>query len=78
MKQIEWEPDFIISSPRPKAQVSFSDQNLSFVSRWCCCSRNLSHFYAPEIEDLVAFCFCPVCHSVILSETLILLITFEQ
>ena len=30
-----------------------------------------SYFYAPEI-----YCFCPVCHSVFLSETL--LITFEQ
>ena len=44
------------------------------------------HFYAPEIEDRGAYCFCPVCHSVIpsfchsvlLSETLTLLITFEQ
>ena len=33
-------------------------------------------FYAPEIEDRGAYCFCPVCHSVIL--TLTLLITFEQ
>ena len=24
------------------------------------------------------YCFCPVCHSVLISETLILLITFEQ
>ena len=35
-------------------------------------------FYAPEIEDRGACCFCPVCHSVILSETLTSLITFEQ
>ena len=35
-------------------------------------------FYAPEIEDREAYCFCPVCHSVILSETLTLLITFDQ
>ena len=35
-------------------------------------------FYAPEIEDRGAYCFCPVCHSVLLSETLTLLITFEQ
>ena len=35
-------------------------------------------FYGPEIEDQGANCFCPVCHSVILSETLTLLITFEQ
>ena len=26
-----------------------------------------SFFYAPEIEDRGAYCFCPVCHSVILS-----------
>ena len=26
-----------------------------------------AHFYAPEIEDRGAYCFCPVCHSVILS-----------
>ena len=32
----------------------------------------------PQIEDRVAYCFCPVCHSVLLSETLTLLITFEQ
>ena len=25
------------------------------------------NFYAPEIEDRGAYCFCPVCHSVILS-----------
>ena len=24
-------------------------------------------FYAPEIEDRGAYCFCPVCHSVVLS-----------
>ena len=24
------------------------------------------NFYAPEIEDRGAYCFCPVCHSVIL------------
>ena len=34
-------------------------------------------FYAPVIEDRGAYCFCPVCHSVILSETLTLAITFE-
>ena len=38
----------------------------------------VSYFYAPEIEDRGAYCFCPVCHSVLLSETLTLLITFEQ
>ena len=36
----------------------------------------LIYFYAPEIEDRGAYCFCPVCHSV-LSETLTLPITFE-
>ena len=35
-------------------------------------------FYVPEIEDRGVYSFCPVCHSVILSETLTLLITFEQ
>ena len=43
-------------------------------------------FYAPEMEERGAYCFCPVCHyvipsffySVILSETLTLLMTFEQ
>ena len=35
-------------------------------------------YYAPEIENWGAYCFCPVCHSVLLSETLTLLITFEQ
>ena len=35
-------------------------------------------FYAPEIEDRGTYCFCPVCHSVLLSESLTLLITFEQ
>ena len=31
-----------------------------------------------EIEDRGAYCFCPACHSVLLSETLTLLITFKQ
>ena len=32
------------------------------------CSKHLNRFfYAPEIEDRGAYCFCPVCHSVILS-----------
>ena len=35
-------------------------------------------FYAPEIKDREAYCFCPVCQSVLLCETLTLLITFEQ
>ena len=30
------------------------------------------------IEDRGAYCFCPVCHSVFLSETLTLLKTFEE
>ena len=34
-------------------------------------------FYAPPPQR-VAYCFCPVCHSVLLSETLTLLLTFEQ
>ena len=29
-----------------------------------------SYFYASEIEDRGAYCFCPVCHSVILSSSL--------
>ena len=29
----------------------------------------LYFFYAPEIQDRWAYCFCPVCHSVLLSET---------
>ena len=37
-----------------------------------------NHFYAPEIKDRGAYCFCPVCHSVLFSETLTLLISFEQ
>ena len=36
------------------------------------------NFYATEIEDQGAYCFCPVCHSVRLSETLTLLITLKQ
>ena len=36
------------------------------------------NFYAPEVEDRGAYCFCPVCHSVLLSETLTLQINFEQ
>ena len=32
----------------------------------------------PRDQRSGAFCFCPVCHSVLLSETLTLLITFEQ
>ena len=35
-------------------------------------------FYAPKIEERGAYCFWPVCHSVILSETLTMLITFGQ
>ena len=43
--------DFYISSPEPKSQVSFSDQNLSVVRgrchpcwRRCCCCRKLFTF----------------------------------
>ena len=28
---------FILSSPKPKVEVSFSDQNLSVIRRRCCC-----------------------------------------
>ena len=35
-------------------------------------------FFGPESEDRGTYRFCPACHSVILSETLTLLITFEQ
>ena len=40
-------------------------------------------FYAPEIKDQGAYCFCPVCylsfcHSVLLSETLTLLIPLNS
>ena len=41
-------------------------------------SINAVFFYAPEIEDQGAYCFCPVCHSDLLSETFNLLITIEQ
>ena len=37
--------------------------------------RSLWCLYAPKIEDRGAYCFCPVCHSVILSSSLNL--TFE-
>ena len=37
--QKNWINCFYISSPEPKAQVSFSDQNLSVVRRGCCRSR---------------------------------------
>ena len=40
--------------------------------------KSICLILCPEIEDRRAYCFCPVCHSVILSETLTLLITFEQ
>ena len=33
--QIPW--FFVFSSPEPKAQVTFSDQNVSVVRRRCCC-----------------------------------------
>ena len=37
---------------------------------WCTILNNYlinCVFYAPELEDGRAYCFCPVCHSVILS-----------
>ena len=52
----------IFSSPEPKAQVSFSDQNLSIVSRcrrcrsrrcWCC--RKLFTFSSSSSEPLGQF-----------------------
>ena len=40
----------------------FNAVSASLVSKF----RNLyEHFYAPEIEDRGAYCFCPVFHSVI-------------
>ena len=42
-----------------------------FSFRWAELSEVIDacelHFYAPEIEDRGAYCFCAVCHSVILS-----------
>ena len=44
------------SSPEPKAQVSFSDQNLSIVRRRCCCRcRNLFTFSSSSPEPLGQF-----------------------
>ena len=37
----------------------------SYLRMFFTCSS--VYFYAPEIEDRGAYCFCPVCHSVILS-----------
>ena len=50
----------IFSSPEPKAQVSFSDQNLSVVRRRCCrCCRCRCHklftFSSPSLEPLSQF-----------------------
>ena len=42
--------DIIISSPEPKAQVSFSDQNLSVVRR-----RKLFTFSSSSPEPLAQF-----------------------
>ena len=36
------------------------------------------YLFAPKVEDRGTYFFCPVRHSVILSETLTLLITFKQ
>ena len=45
------------SSPEPKAQVSFSDQNLSVVCRLCCCRcrRKLFTFSSSSPEPLGQF-----------------------
>ena len=48
------------------------------ICTYCGQSKKSVCFYAHEIEDWGAYCFCPVCHSVILSVTLTLLITFEH
>ena len=42
--------------------------------------KHQRYFYVPEIGDQGPgpYCFCPVCGSVILLETLTLLITFED
>ena len=46
----------VFSSPEPKAQVSFSDQNLSVVRRRCrCCFRKLFTFWSSSPEPLVQF-----------------------
>ena len=67
-------------------------QNISLIEEPYCPYQNITivnyslllYFYAPEIEDLVAYCFWPVSNSIIqefwkiLSETLTLQITSEQ
>ena len=65
--------------------VSIAENSRDFTSLDLSPAQHMFHsqvkqnyFYAPEIEDREAYCFCPVCHSVLLSETLTLLITFEQ
>ena len=45
----------IFSSPEPKAQVSFSDQNLSVVRRRCCRCRKLFTFSSSSQEPLGQF-----------------------
>ena len=49
----------LLSSPEPKAQVSFSDQNLSVVRRRCCCRcrryRKLFTFSSSSPEPLGQF-----------------------
>ena len=51
-----WILPVLFSSPEPKAQVSFSDQNLSVVRRRCCCWRCRKLFTfsssSPEILGL--------------------------
>ena len=71
-------PDPLLTFPHPP----YLDQMPTQVSK-VDCSLNihmvyLNNFYAPKIEDQGAYRFCPVCHIVLLSETLTLLITFEQ
>ena len=46
------ETRFFISSPELKAQVSFSDQNLSVVRRCCRCRRKLFTFSPSSQEPL--------------------------
>ena len=46
---------FLFSSPEPKAQVSFSDQNLSVVRRCRRCRRKLFTFSSSSPEPLDQF-----------------------
>jgi hypothetical protein len=68
---------YTYSKASTKALISLSYTYLIMMKS--CPRLSLCHllhdFYAPEIKDRGAYCFCPVCHSVILSETLTLPIT---